>query len=175
MKRRVFIALPISVQLQKKIAIFEKDWQHLPVRFLEGKNLHITLIPPWYVDDVNEVINLLKSNKNLVDPFKIAFEEITFGPDFKKPRLIWAQGVTPQEIIFLKTQLKKILKKKREMRNFLLHLTLARFKPQDFSSFPVKTLKEKVSWQEQIRSFVLMESHLTRTGASYEVLLEIPL
>lgn len=61
---------------------------------------------------------------------------------------------------------------KEEMRPFRLHLTLARFKGETFFSFPIKKLDEAVQWQSPISSFLLMESHLMKTGADYDVLKE---
>ena len=38
---RVFVAVPISSELQKEILGWEGGFQKLPVRWLSGKNLHI--------------------------------------------------------------------------------------------------------------------------------------
>ena len=61
-------------------------------------------------------------------------------------------------------------KYKHTHKNFIMHVTIARFRQEEFSSFPIKKIDDKVSWQERIGSFVLMESHLSREGADYEIL-----
>jgi len=192
MKRRVFVAIGISSQLKEEIAAWQKEWNHLSVRWIKPENLHVTLIPPWYVGKIDELINLLKSCKNIVEPFTITFREVMFGPSPKKPRLIWASGDVVPEIIALKSKLEEALSprhhvrrgqtwlaQKREKRPFLTHLTIARFKEKDFTKFPAKTLPrtmsvrglhDKIFWKEKVHSFLLMESHLRRSGAEYETL-----
>lgn len=171
--RRIFIAISISPKLQQEILAWEKAYRQLPVRWLAGKNLHITLIPPWYTDNVESVIEKLRNLE--MKTFHIEFDRVTYGPDSKRPRLIWAEGKAFKEILELKSCLEKILNKKPEKRQFTLHLTVARFHPETFSSFPAKQLDERVLWQEKIKSFVLMESYLSREGADYEVLYKFTL
>ena len=169
-KRRVFVAIGISSQLKEEIAYWQKKWNHLSVRWIKPENMHVTLVPPWYVTKVNELINRLKSCKNIVAPFAITFREVMFGPNISRPRLIWASGDVPSEILILRSKLGKILQRKSEKRPFLTHLTIARFKEKDFTKYPVKTLHDKIFWKEKVRSFLLMESHLRRSGAEYETL-----
>lgn len=175
MKRRVFVAVGISNKLRNEISAWQKSYQDLPVRWVKPNNLHITLIPPWYVTKVDGLNSHLKSCKNTVEPFTITFTELTFGPNPKKPRLIWANGEVPLEIITLKSKLEEVLQKKSEKRAFVTHLTIARFKEKDYLKFPVKSLNAKVLWEEKVSSFLLMESHLRRGGASYEILTDIKL
>lgn len=170
MKRRIFVALPIERQLQDEILAWEHQFKKLSVRWLTGKNLHITLVPPWYADDVEAVIKKLRKAKHLVGLFDIAFSRVAYGPTTREARLIWAEGETPHELPALKASIEKVLDAESEKRSFRLHLTLARFRPETFSSFSIKTLDEKVSWSQSCNRFVLMESHLSRTGADYEII-----
>ena len=166
---RIFVAVPISNELQEKILEWEKFFPDLPVRWLLGKNLHITLTPPWGENNVEEVKNLLEKVENPA-PFEVEFDEVSFGPNPKAPRLIWANGSAPKEIVNLKSNVEEVLEFKPENRPYKLHLTLARFRPEDFRNFKIKNLREKVLWKEKIDSFVLMESHLSRAGAEYEII-----
>lgn len=174
MKQRVFIGIPISKTLQKKILDWEKRYQRLPVRWTAGHNLHITLVPPWYVEDTNRVKGQLKAADYKVKPFKIAFHRVKYGPEEQRPRLIWAEGPRVKEVLQLKDILEQLLGKEPEKREFLLHLTIARFRAERFSEFPIKHLEEKVHWEEKIKSLVLFESKLSPSGAEYRKLLEVP-
>ena len=141
----------------------------MPVRWLAGKNLHITLIPPWYSDNVEAVIKKLKKIK--CPPFDINFSKVAYGPDPKRPRLIWAEGIASEEVACLKDGLEKMFPEyKSTYKKWLVHMTIARFRQEEFPSFSIKKIDEKVSWQDRIESFVLMESHLSREGADYEIL-----
>lgn len=172
MKQRIFIAVKTSPRLEKEVIRLQNKYKNLPVRWIAPKNLHITLIPPWYSDNISGVIETIQNTCALSSPIGLSFHTVEFGPSKNAPRLIWASGQAPRELINLKRCLEKTLGIKEEKRSFLLHLTLARFRPESFSSFPIKSLSERVEWTDTISSFVLMESRLSRTGADYEVLHE---
>lgn len=175
MNRRIFIALKISEELQALIMKREAEWDNLPVRWLKGKNLHITVIPPWYVQDIQPVINLLKTLEGATGKIEMQFNTVCLGPDPRSPRLIWTEGGPPGQLPFLKKKLERLLKLKPEKRPFLLHLTLARFKPENFKDFADKKFRETVDWKDTATSLVLMESKLSPSGADYDVLAEIKL
>jgi len=177
MKRRIFVALNLSDALKNEILDWRKQikMEKDLIRWLKPQNLHITLLPPWYVESIDETTELLESNKNWVRPIKIHFDQIEFGPTLNYPRLIWAKGQSPSQILELKNKLEKILNQEPEKRDYLLHLTVARFRPENFKNFSIKKLGTEISWKDQIESFSLLESHLSPKGASYEVLLQIPL
>lgn len=174
MKKRVFVAIGIEEELQKKIIIWQKKFSQLPVRWIKTKNLHITLVPPWYCIDIDGVINSLRSIKNM-QPFTIVFQKVSFGPNPKKPRLIWITGDTKDELKILQLKLTKILGVKGESREFLLHMTIARFRTVDFSKFSTRRLPDKVSWKETVNSVLVMESQMAKSGTEYKTIAEIPL
>lgn len=173
-KHRIFIAVAVSPRLQEEILMWERRYDRLPVRWLQGKNLHVTLIPPWYEERIDEVEKRLEMIREIY-PFEILFEKVAYGPDPRRPRLIWAEGKVPKKLVDLKSKIETVLGKESEQRPFRLHLTLARFRPESFSQFSIKRLDEQVSWRDDARSFVLMESHRTPRGADYEILAEISL
>ncbi|OGL77084.1 2'-5' RNA ligase [Candidatus Uhrbacteria bacterium RIFCSPHIGHO2_12_FULL_54_23] len=174
MGKRIFLALPISRELKNEILSWERGFQNLPVRWLRGKNLHITLVPPWETDDSDKIVTLLNL-KGATGIIELNFSRVTFGPNPREPRLIWAEGSTTPQLLKLKSALDVALGREPDPRPFKLHLTLARFRPENFHSCQSKTLNEAVAWRDTATSFVLMESHLLAGGADYEVLAEIPL
>lgn len=190
MKKRVFIAVGLSEAAQKEILEWERGLRYIPARWLVGKNLHITLIPPWYADEkeIEKIKDAIDGVGAGISPFAVEFKKVEFGPLPRRselnpreggllhqPRLIWAEGAVPDELVKLKDSLEKALNQESEKRSFRLHLTLARFRPEDFEKFPVKKLNEKVLWRDEIKSFALMESRLSRSGADYEILFETKL
>lgn len=168
-KKRIFVALPISEDSQGLIFDWERRFSNLPVRWLKGKNLHITLVPPWYEEDVKGV-------KKRLDIFEgrgvqdVLFESVSYGPSPKTPRLIWAVGKPPQSLENLKNDLGNMFGVKPEYNSWKMHLTIARFNQKDFRGFEIKNINEKVYWSDRISSLVLMESILSREGAEYEVI-----
>jgi 2'-5' RNA ligase len=168
-KRRIFIAITISKQLQAEILRWSQKYKKLPVRWLAGKNLHITLVPPWHEIDIENQIFKIKKIK--AEPFIIEFTKVTFGPNPNQPRLIWSIAKAQPQIFHLKNKLEMIFPEhKKIQRDFITHLTIARFDNKKFSSFPIKKIDEDVLWQDEVNSFVLMESRLSPKGADYEIL-----
>ncbi|OGZ41610.1 MAG: 2'-5' RNA ligase [Candidatus Ryanbacteria bacterium RIFCSPHIGHO2_02_FULL_45_43] len=168
MKKRVFVAIGISEELKGRISQWQNKFSTLPVRWIGKKNLHVTIIPPWYEENVEKVKQAIQEAVCHVGFFDLQFHRITFGPSQNRPRLIWIEGPSPKKLIDLTMKLEKVLRKKSERRSFLLHLTVARFKPEIYSTFSIKQLDEKVLWNEKVASVVLMESRLLKGGADYE-------
>lgn len=174
---RVFVAIPVSEDLQREVLTWSVAYTNLPVRWLKGKNLHVTLVPPWEeeLENIPEVLGLIKKAADTMrEPLTLSFSRVRFGPDPRRPRLIWAEGAVPPELAVLSRELHRALGLPEERRPLRLHLTVARFRPEDFRTFPIQRLDERVSWRWEARLVTLMQSHLLRGGAEYEVLGEVP-
>ncbi len=174
-KKRIFIGVTISNALREEIGKWKEEHITFPVRWTPPENLHITLLPPWYEENVEEISDVLQNMKPCVKPFPVVFEMVAFGPENKRPWLMWARGEMPQEFLLLKKQLTNILQKGEERRHEILHTTLARFSLEQFQQFEEKNFLETIMWKDKISSFSLIESHLRRTGAVYETLTTINL
>lgn len=169
---RIFIALSISEQLRDKALKYRKFYPDPVIRWIEGKNLHITLIPPWEEKEKNTetIKSVLKLIEGKTGPITANFNRVSFGPDSRSPRLIWAVGKAPEALVGFRKTLEETLKKTGERNNLLLHLTLARFKPEDFQFFPVQKIDDEIDWRETFGEFVVMRSRLSPKGADYEIL-----
>lgn len=171
MGRRIFVGIKASKTLQAEIINWRKNFLNvLSVRWIALENLHITLIPPWNEDDIVAVKQALNGLKNKVSSFEIVFNNVSFGPNPRRPRLIWAEGKDSGEMVYLKRTLEKVLGKREEKRILRPHITLARFRLKDFHSFKVKKLNENVVWREKINSFCLYASRTFPSGAKYKIL-----
>ena len=173
--KRIFVALGVLEELQKEISLWQKKRADWPVRWVNGENLHITLVSPWYEKNIDAIISALEKLEGKFAPFQIQFNRIEFGSDPSHPRLIWTAGEAPSEMIVLKDKIDTALGKKSGRQSFLSHLTLARFQEEDLADLPVSTLNEEIDWRFEARSFLLMESLLSNTGAEYAVLKEFKL
>jgi 2'-5' RNA ligase len=89
--------------------------------------------------------------------------------------MIWAAGPAGPEIEDLRSKILDLVDQEQENRPFKLHSTLARFRPEDFSKFPIKELNEQVNWRQTVDHIALYESHLSSQGAEYEVIEKIRL
>lgn len=179
MKRRIFAALPIAEDIAKEILTWQKRHANLPVRWIKLENLHITLVPPWYVteDELYTATKVIDEAIKQAEPFSVQFGRVLYGPPGGRPRLIWAEGPSVREFNELKSSTKDALLENpqtgfpaKENRPAKLHLTIARFRPNELRN--LSRLDEKIDWQFEIDSVQLMESKLQRRGAEYFVLQE---
>ncbi len=166
---RIFIGIKCPEKLKKDFLNWQEKNQHLSVRFVKPENLHITLISPWYVKDRKEVIEKLKEFKG--KSFEISFSEILYFPP-SSYRMIWARGETPHKLLLLQKNLLKHFEKQKEKRPFDLHITLARFRPENKLA---KIKNKKIKWIMNVDEIVLFQSKLSPHGANYEVLYSISL
>ncbi len=173
--KRIFIAIKISLEIQKKADEWKAGLRALPVRWIPEENLHITLIPPWEEENIEEIISKAEKIRGKINPFAIEFQKITYGPNSNNPRLIWACGDAVKNLVRLKNEIAKLLGAEQSNREFKPHLTLARFRPENYFNFPIKNLNEHISWKEKVGSICLMESILKSEGAEYKILKTIKL
>jgi len=180
MSKRIFFAFPLDDVLKNKLVGWQKQLKKkvdLPVHWIEPHNLHITLIPPWSVDDnqIDFLKGLLLPTISHVASFEVELTAIRFGPTARMPRLIWAEGQIPIVMQELKEELERILKNANvayylQRRPLQVHVTLARFRPEEFSSFPIQTLHEDVRFFGTVSSLVIMQSILGFSSTEYKVL-----
>jgi len=172
---RVFVGIPLNQELKSKAVNWQAEHQKLPVRWMQKKNMHITLVPPWREANIAQVLRNLAAVKNAITPFSITFRHIDFGTNPRHPRLIWATGDAPEELTELANAVHRALGFSVPDKKPLLHTTIARFRPENFPSFPAKKLDEKADWSMTVDKIALFESRLSPRGADYVVLGEVPL
>src|SRR4030042_3981812 len=176
MKKRVFIGIKVGSELASEVISWQERYKgKFNVRWISKDNLHITLTPPWYEENIEGIIDKLAKMSFRLPSFGISFQKVAFGSQQRAPRLIWAEGLTPNEMFELKNLIEKTLNIKPEKRELKLHLTIARFRESYFKLFTVKKIENKISWKMKVNSFCLFESKLFPTGAEYSVLKEFRL
>ncbi len=167
---RVFVGIPLSPALQEAVSRWKDSHRRFPVRWLAPKNLHVTLVPPWEETNIPLALRDLSALAGKITPFSIRFTRIALGPSPGGPELIWAEGISPSEIVTLAKLAHDALGIPAPGRPFKLHATLARFNADDFRKFPVRKLNEPVAWEMLVDRVVLFESHLGPRGADYQIL-----
>ncbi len=158
------------------------------------ENWHLTLVFLGYQED-EAILPIIKSMEDVADSFdspEITLEDISYAPPKGTPRMIWLNGAseTSKSLGSLKIALEDELIKnkvrfKLENREFNSHITLARFTPapenqvSGFTEIPKKELPEigrefkNLDWFFMAGGIDLMESHLSKNGARYELLQHI--
>lgn len=179
--KRLFVAIPVTGALEQAVLGWQADHLAWPVKWLKADNLHITVVSPWLEDDIDSVVSKLegfvdKIKKGELDirPFDLRFFKIVFGPNRFSPRLVWAEGQSPVQLLELKNRLEQALAKP-DGRFFRLHLTLGRFKLEDFGPAGLPDLFDRIDWGQEVKSFALFESILADGQAEYKKIREFSL
>ncbi len=166
---RLFLAIDLPMRIKRKL--YEASEMLQGVRRVRKENLHITL--HFFGEKTKKEMRIINERLEQVSfkPFKLSVEGIGFFPSEKFVRVIWA-GVKEgrEEMQRLHKNILSSFGIKEEER-FIPHVTLARanrFVPslKDFK----EKYKEAFFGSFVVNEFLLVESHLGKGGARYEVL-----
>jgi len=175
MQKRIFIGVPLPSALQNEIENWTNSFLENDIRWVKGDSLHITLLPPWYVDDFDDVVKKLNQADIKNEVIEINLKEIMFGPNPKRPRFIWVCGDQPNDLIKIKEKLEHIFKIRSEFKPWKMHVTLGRFEDKNFRDFKIKDLHAKVNWKYIAQSIALYESQSSKEGTEYKVIKAFPI
>ncbi len=178
MKKRLFVAIDVSDDIKEKLLKTQKKFKNLRVRWTKKENLHFTLLFIGWVDE--EKIGVIKNSiENAVSDFSffiLKLDRIVLGPDEKRARMIWAEGLVPPELQKLRKRLIEELAKNKisfdNRHSFRLHITLARAKGKELRGIKIK---EEINLAFSVKEVLLMESVLHQEGPEYKVLSAIKL
>lgn len=182
---RCFVAIPLDAALKKEIATSVADLKKASsdVRWVQAESLHATL---KFLGDTNE--DLLQPLYEKLLPVSASHRPFTLGirgvglfPKRGKPRVIWIDIQSYQELAKLQEDVEDALVTigfDKEERFFSPHLTIGRVKgPRNINTLlqELEALKDKDFGTIEVRSFSLMKSELKPTGAEYTILKEFDL
>jgi 2'-5' RNA ligase len=176
--QRLFIALLLPEPQRSQLALLQSG---LPgARWVSPEKFHLTLrfIGEVAEHDIDDIIHAL-SRLDMPD-FQIHLNGIGVFDPGNRPRSLWAAVKDPAPLQALHEKCNQALRSLQvmeERRKYLPHVSLARFVDVqqdrllhylegygDFSTPPF--------WAEK---FCLIQSHLTRHGAAYDIIEEFPL
>ncbi len=160
---KLFLGMKVPDQLLKDINTWREQNKGLNVRWLSENDMHLTILPPWEERDPVRASALLVELDPVPD-FTISFDTISLGPDPREPRLIWALGDAPRDLIAYKDRAERVFGMPHR-KDFKLHLTLARMTDRR-----LRFEKQKVNWTDSPKSLVLFES---MGGSTYRRISEI--
>ncbi len=179
MKRRIFVAIDLPARIKSQVGGVIKQWHWLPIRWLKPENWHITLVPPVYFEDgESELLKEVLSQGRLGKKFTVGFSRIVLAPPGEKSRMIWLEGETPPELVKLKRKIAtawlaepRLPRFEEESRPLELHVTLARFEPDDLREIEEKTkVLGEVKFEFGAGEISVMESCLHREGREYKTI-----
>ncbi len=186
---RAFIAVELPAELQQKIhkatANFRRGIDPL-VRWTAAENMHLTL---KFLGDVSQpnvefLIQMLRSQAELVSPFIIQLTGLGSFPGPKRPRVIYIGIQAPAALGALQREIESASRRlgyEAEERPFSPHLTLGRVR-QNISASDQQNIRRAIEGTQvdvlgsaSINSVHLYKSELRPSGSVYTRLYSAPL
>jgi len=183
---RLFVSIELPEKIKASIdgLIEEMKLKLTPVKWVEDKNLHITLKFLGWVDDkrLKELTALIKRTVKGFGKFDLGFKGMGLFPAEGRPRVIWVDLCKGEDKVkSLGDKIEDEAAKegfREEEREFTPHLTIGRIK-EKVDVEALKKFIKKVSGSDfgsfKVEKISLMKSTLRRTGPIYEELEQINL
>jgi len=182
---RAFIAIDLSPGLQGKLkdvtALLKDRLQGLPVRWVQVKNIHLTLkfLGDVSISNIQVLQDSLQVEASSFHPFEIKVGGLGAFPSFHRPRVIWIGVAAPQELYALQRRIEieaERLGYARDEQRFSPHLTLGRL-ARNASVAEVhqigeilEQIKVETLGEMQVQGVNLYKSDLQPSGAVYTCL-----
>lgn len=176
---RIFIAINLPESVKDQLLAYREKWQEIPARWTTKENLHLTLAFLGNTSDqeLAKVCDAMKQVGSRHKPFALTINRIVYGPDAKRPRMIWGKIRRSPELFTIQEDIASLLSYS-EKQPFAPHLTLARLKTFELQRMELEELpevNEEISLSFQVESIEIMESKLKRSGAEYSIIQSVPL
>ena len=159
---RIFIAAKINKTDKFRIINFENNYSD--INWINANNIHLTLIPPFEVSNLEEFYNNMDCIKSDLISTNLIFKYVQIIPDVKTPKLIWLRGINNKQI----NNMIKILYEKLSIERkkiFIPHITLARIKKLELKYFSIK--KEEIIIKLIINRIFIVKSKIDSKIVNY--------
>lgn len=174
MLHRIFIAIALSDGAKDELALARESYAKLPARWTPRENLHITFafLGNMSDGDVEKLRAALREVLKETRPFSLLLSRLLYSPGPKDPRMIWAAGEAPSDLLRLKERFAKSWPQWKDERSLTIHATLARlilsqFRRLEEEERPV--VNDDIHIDIPVRSLEIIESVLSPRGSTYSV------
>lgn len=170
---RVFVALKIAPEIADELAQMARELERFPVRLIAPADIHLTLVPPWNEVSIPDAGEKLRRVADRCDGFALEFRRVGYGPEPRRPRLLWAECAAGPGIAQLRAVLLLMFDQKDD-RPFRPHVTLARLRGNGAIIARKYPFERDLVLTQRVDSVELMQS--PPPGESgYKVLASLPL
>ena len=172
-ERQVFIALKLAPEIAQELAALGAGVAGAGIRRIAVADIHLTLVPPWNESAVANVVDRLTRIAASQRPFDLIFKHVAYGPNPRRPRLLWAECAASNELTGLYAALLAAFERTQE-RPFRPHVTLARIRDHSRAAARQHPIDRELALSQRVMSVELMQS--PPPGAfGYTVLASVPL
>lgn len=170
---RVFVALRIAPEIAGELAQMVRVPERFAVRRIAPADIHLTLVPPWKETSIPAAIEKLRGAADRAVPFSLAFERLSYGPQPRRPRLLWAECSADEALTTLRDALLAAFGQ-RDERPFRPHVTVARIRGNGAALARKQPIERALAFSQRIETVELMQSP-PAGEVGYRVLASLPL
>jgi 2'-5' RNA ligase len=170
---RIFVALKMSPEVALELTRIARTLERLPVRFIAPADIHLTLVPPWNETAIPRASDRLSSVAEKATPFILTFRRLCYGPQPRRPRLLWAECEGGEKLAALQASLSAAFGKTDE-RPFVPHVTVARIRGNGSILARRCPIDLFLGFSQKIETVELMQSPQAG-GVGYRVLTSLRL
>ena len=170
---RVFVGLRIAPQIATQLAALAADLPSPSVRRVAPADIHLTLVPPWNESSTPAAIEKLTCVAGKFAAFSLTIEHVGYGPQHRRPRLIWADCAPSDDITALRAALMVAFGQTDE-RSFQPHVTLARMRGDGPAIARKHPIDQPLSLTQRVETVELFQSP-PQGERGYRLLASLPL
>lgn len=126
---RVFVGIKVAPQTASQLVQYAAALETPLVRPVAAADIHLTLVPPWNENETSipDALAKLARVAAKFGVFPLIFQHVGYGPQPRRPRLLWVECAVTDTIAALHTALLEVFGQTDE-RPFHPHVTLARIR-----------------------------------------------
>lgn len=170
---RVFVGLKITPEIASQLAQLAAALEQPSVRPVVPTDIHLTLVPPWNETSISDAIEKLGRIAGTFGAFQLIFQHAGYGPQPRRPRLLWAGCAATDEIAALRAALLQVYGQTDE-RPFQPHVTLARIRGDGAAIARKHPIDRPLSLSQCVESIELFQSP-PAGGSGYRILASLRL
>lgn len=175
MKKRLFIAIPLSDYFLDIFSNYSREYEFPGLRWIPRENLHITVCFLGNVleDNISSLIAELKKEYVYLKPFELEFQKICFAPFHRNPNMVWAVFFDSQEYNTLVEKTYRavdgFIEKPFQKKKSIIHITMGRFK-NSYITHRLLLKQPNLKYEIlKVSECHLMQSKLTPNGSIYSI------
>ena len=165
---RIFVALKIAPEIADELARMARELERYPVRLIASADIHLTLVPPWKEVSIPDAVGKLCRVADGFGDFNLEFRHVGYGPEPRRPRLLWADCAAGPDLAQLHARLALTFGQTDE-RPFRPHVTLVRLRGNGAAIARKCPIDRDIALTQRVGSVELMQSP-PPGGGGYKVL-----
>lgn len=170
---RVFVGLKVAHEIADELAQIAKRIEQPSVRLVAPADIHLTLVPPWNEASIPHAIDKLRQVASRFAAFWLTFERVGYGPQPRRPRLLWAECAADEETSGLRAALLEAFGQ-RDERPFQPHVTIARIREKGIAIARKHPIDRQLLLGQRVETVELFQSP-PPGSTGYQVLASLPL